>query len=145
MPKDPKSWIEEPLYTQIKDFILIPCVDLLIVHNNRLLLMLRNNEPGKDLWFSPGGRIHIGETLEEAVIRVLREETGLEPIKMEQKGTMSHIWPEAHAVTTYYKVEVDSDNVKMNDEHRNYKWYHKMRTDLHPYLKEMIEKAGILS
>jgi len=54
MPKDPKSWIEEPLYTQIKSVIPIPCVDLLIVHHNRLLLMLRNNEPGKDLWFSPG-------------------------------------------------------------------------------------------
>jgi len=108
MPKDPKSWIEEPLYTQIKSVIPIPCVDLLIVHNNRLLLMLRNNEPGKDLWFSPGGRIQKGETPEEAVIRVIRKETGLEPIKIEQKGTMSHIWPEAHAVTTYYKVEVDS-------------------------------------
>jgi len=58
---------------------------------------------------------------------------------------MSHIWPEAHAVTTYYKVEVDSDNVKMNDEHRNYEWYHKTRTDLHPYLKDMIKKAGIFS
>lgn len=105
--------------------------------------MLRKNKPGKDLWFSPGGRVHKGETLEEAVIRVLREETDLKPIKMEQKGTASHIWPESHAITTYYKVEVDKDNVKMNDEHRNYKWYHKKGAGLHPYLKEMIEKAGI--
>ena len=66
-------------------------MNLLIVHNNSLLLMLRNNEPGKDLWFTPGGRVHTRETLEEAVIRVLKKETGLEPIRIEQKGTMYHI------------------------------------------------------
>ena len=55
--------------------------------------MLRNNEPGKGVWFTPGGRILKGESLEEAVTRVLRKETGLEATRVEQKGTMAHIWP----------------------------------------------------
>ena len=54
MPEDINPWIEEPLYTTIKSVIPIPCVDLHVVHKGRLLLMLRYNEPGKDLWFSPG-------------------------------------------------------------------------------------------
>lgn len=142
MPEDVNPWIKEPLYTKIKSVIPIPCVDLLIVHKS-LLLMLRNNEPGRDLWFSPGGRILIGETLEEAVTRVLEKETGLKPRRIEQKGTMSHIWPETHTITTFYRVDVDSEKVIMNDEHRSYKWFPEFNTELHPYLKEMIMRSAI--
>ena len=44
----------------------------------RLLLIRRANDPGKGLWSLPGGRVEPGETDFEAVIRELREETGLD-------------------------------------------------------------------
>lgn len=44
----------------------------------RLLLILRGHDPGKGLWSIPGGRIEPGESDREAVIREVREETGLE-------------------------------------------------------------------
>jgi len=43
-----------------------------------MLLILRGHEPGKGLWSVPGGRVEPGETNAEAVIREVREETGLE-------------------------------------------------------------------
>ncbi len=57
---------------------------------------------------------------------------------------MSHFWPTAHTVTTYYRVEVDSDKVKLDEQHRDYRWINKMEDDLHPYLAEMIKNTGIL-
>ena len=135
--------IEDSLFQKIKSLMPIPCVDLLIVHDNRLLLMLRNNEPAKDQWFTPGGRIFLGESLEEAVYRVLDEETGLKPLHIQQKGTMSHLWPNVHTVTAFYHIEVADDKVKMNNEHRDYKWVTEPPRDLHPYLKEMINKANL--
>ena len=143
MSKDHPTWIEDSLYSEITSVIPIACVDLLVVHDGRLLLMLRKNEPGRGLWFAPGGRILRGETLEEAVTRVLRKETGLEATRVEQKGTMAHIWPEIHTVTTFYRVDVASDDVKMNDEHSDYTWITENTGDLHPFIREMIARSGI--
>jgi len=135
--------IETELFDKIKKSMPIPCVDLLVAYKNSLLLMLRNNEPAKDLWFTPGGRIYRNEKLIDTVKRVLPEETGLQPTKITQVSTMSHIWPEAHTVTTYFRVEVDSDKVKLDPQHSDYKWIDKMEEDLHPYIVEMIENSGV--
>jgi len=135
--------IEPKLYNKIKKSMPLPCIDLLVTHKGNLLLTLRNNEPGKDLWFTPGGRIYRNESLTEAVKRVLSEETGLQPTNITQISTMSHFWPEAHTVTTYYRVEVDSDKVKLDKQHRDYRWINRMEDGLHPYLVEMIENTGL--
>ena len=73
--------------------------------------------------------------------RVLSEETGLHPTTITQISTMSHIWPEAHTVTTIHRVE--TDKVKLDEQHRDYRWINKMEDDLHPYIKEMIENTGL--
>ncbi len=55
-----------------------------VVHQNRVLLVQRGNEPLLGQWSIPGGLIDVGETLREAVIREVKEETGLdvEPIEL---------------------------------------------------------------
>jgi 8-oxo-dGTP diphosphatase len=56
----------------------VPCVGAVIRDAaGQLLLILRRNEPGAGLWSIPGGRIERGETDEQAVLREVREETGL--------------------------------------------------------------------
>ena len=137
------GWIDEPLYSKIKQVMPLPCVDLLIVNKGRLLLMKRTNTPGKGLWFTPGGRIYKGESLETTVKRVLKEETGLYPDSFKQVGAMSHDWAEVQTITVFYRVNVSTDKPEMNEEHDDYKWIEKVDDDIHPYIIYMIEKIGI--
>jgi 8-oxo-dGTP diphosphatase len=69
-----------------REFPLSPLVGVggVVVHDNRVLLVQRGHEPALGQWSIPGGLIDVGETLREAVIREVREETGLEvePIEL---------------------------------------------------------------
>lgn len=46
--------------------------------SGRVLLVLRANEPSRGQWSVPGGRVEEGESAREAVVREVREETGLD-------------------------------------------------------------------
>jgi len=43
----------------------------------------------------------------------------------------------------HYLVTVTSGDVEMNDEHSDYRWITGDPGDLHPFVAEMIERAGI--
>jgi mutator protein MutT len=55
-------------------------VGALAVDHGRLLCIRRGHGPGAGLWSLPGGRVEVGETLHEAVVREVMEETGLEVV-----------------------------------------------------------------
>ncbi|CAB1059609.1 hypothetical protein D1BOALGB6SA_4371 [Olavius sp. associated proteobacterium Delta 1] len=52
-------------------------VGAIVFKDSRVLLVRRGKPPAEDLWAIPGGRIEIGETLQEAAEREILEETGI--------------------------------------------------------------------
>lgn len=138
-----KGWIEESLFKKIRQLLPTASVDILAVNKGKLLIMLRNSEPAKDQWFTPGGRIRYGETLEQAVLRKLHDETGLKAMRLEKKGVMTHFYPTVHYVTVFFRVDVEDDKVVLNEEHRAFRWISELEDSLHPYVKQMITEARI--
>ncbi len=56
----------------------VPGVGAVIIDQGALLLVQRGRGPGQGLWAVPGGKVQFGETQRQAVIREVREETGLD-------------------------------------------------------------------
>ena len=54
------------------------CVGAIALDGDRLLLVRRGQSLAAGRWSIPGGRVEPGETLAEAVVREVAEETGLE-------------------------------------------------------------------
>lgn len=64
--------------------------------NGQVLLGLRENAPAKGYWFVPGGRIHKGETMPQALARVTQAELGVSipAADFQFLGLYDHIYPE---------------------------------------------------
>ncbi|OLD89490.1 hypothetical protein AUG86_04730 [Euryarchaeota archaeon 13_1_20CM_4_64_14] len=56
----------------------VPAVGALVFRDGAVLLVKRGAEPNRDRWSLPGGALETGETVEAAVVREIREETGVD-------------------------------------------------------------------
>ena len=52
-------------------------VGAIVFKDDRVLLVRRGKPPAEDLWAIPGGRVEIGETLQQAAEREILEETAI--------------------------------------------------------------------
>lgn len=55
----------------------IPAVLAVVVRGDEVILVRRANSPDAGLWGFPGGKIELGERLDQAAVRELYEETGV--------------------------------------------------------------------
>jgi ADP-ribose pyrophosphatase YjhB (NUDIX family) len=84
------------------------CVGAVALEADRILMVRRGQGPGAGLWSVPGGRVEAGETMAEAVVRELLEETGLEAVCEDLVGWVERIGDDYHYVIADFRVRVTS-------------------------------------
>ncbi len=79
-------------------------VDAVVEVEGKILLVRRGKEPFKGFWALPGGFVKCGETVEEAVVREIEEETGLRMVVKDILGVYSepNRDPRGHVVSVCF-------------------------------------------
>ena len=88
------------------DCIVFACQN----EKTQVLLIKRGSEPCKDMWALPGGFMNIDESAEEAAIRELKEETGIDVKEVTQVGAYSKVErdPRERVITIAFYTVIDN-------------------------------------
>jgi len=142
--KEKEGFIPDVLYRKIVKYMSIPSVEAIIVKDGKILFLRRKNSPAKGQWWFPGGRIRKGETIEKALLREVKEEIRLTVTKYRFVNVYSRIFPERHDITIVYLCECGEGEgeVKLNDEHLEFRFFENIPKDIHPYLLKAIQDSG---
>jgi len=125
-----------------------------IISGDRALLIRRGSEPLKGKWSIPGGRLELGETITEGVIRELREETGLDVRVLGLIEVFERIFrddaasasatPRYHFVILDYLCEVVSGEPRAGSDVTDLAWAHEeelVQFGLTPTATRILSKA----
>jgi len=115
-------------YEYARAALTVDCVVFGIADSDlKVLLIQRDLEPFRNRWALPGGFIHLDETLEQAALRELREETGLTKVYLEQLYTFGSLQrdPRERVITVaYYALVKLSDHaVQAATDAREAAWF----------------------
>jgi 8-oxo-dGTP diphosphatase len=82
-------------------------VGAVILDGDKILLEQRKNEPSKGKWSVPGGLVELGESLEDAVVREVKEETGLDVYEPRLVDVVNYVSYGERGAVIYHYVIVD--------------------------------------
>lgn len=144
--------IPEDDWDTIVQSMPIPSVDLIAKNDDGFVLGRRTNRPAKGLWFVPGGRIHKGEGMEDAVHRIAQQELGTD-VTIEQKlGVYEHFYDNSdvgdevpkHYIATGFVVTVPSQSFNLDDQHEEMKFFKDAPKGTHKYSIQYLQDSELL-
>jgi nucleoside triphosphatase len=103
-----------------------PTVGALIFNRQGKLFLMRSHK-WKGKWVVPGGHIELGERMEDALRREVKEETNLDIYDLEFLCFHEFIyderfWKRSHFIFFDYACRTDATEATLNDEAEEYRW-----------------------
>jgi len=105
-------------------------IDLLVKKDNKILLGKRINKPAQGYLFSIGGRVHKNETINNAMIRIAKNELDI-GLKLMPRfiGVFEHFYDDSvhqdvstHYVNLAYEIEIEETPNLPTKQHNEYQW-----------------------
>ena len=117
-------------------------VDGIALLDGKLVLIKRGNPPFQGQYALPGGFVELGETVEAAIVREFREETGLEARIIRLFGVYSDPArdPRGHTASVVFELEITGGELQGGDDAAEAKPF-----DLHSLPELAFDHGNIVS
>lgn len=150
-------WLPDETFKRVIQYTPLISIDL-IVRNEQgeVLLGKRVNAPAKGYWFVPGGRVRKNETLDDAFIRLVCEELGIESgitrADVKFLGVFEHFYDDCvfgsevstHYIVLAYSLVLHNMISAPLKQHEIFKWISKkdiiQEEKIHHFTKSYFEK-----
>lgn len=133
-------------------------VGAIVLDDGDILLVKRKHEPASGTWSLPGGKLQLGESLADAVVREVREETALTVSPKGVAGTIERIVRDDEGRTSHHFVIVghwaaivDREDPTAGDDAEDARWFAvdeitrlKMPPGLFEFLRDQDVMTGSL-
>lgn len=146
-------WLPDEIFKSVIQHTPLISIDLIIRNEqSEVLLGKRVNAPAKGYWFVPGGRVRKNETLDDAFVRLVKEELGIESgiTRADAKflGVFEHFYDDCvfgddvstHYIVLGYNITIEdkkNDNfLNLDKQHTSFIWVNDKRV----FLKKNIHK-----
>ena len=106
----------------------IKVVAVIIIHNGSVFATQRGYGEFKDGWEFPGGKVEVNESLEDALIREIKEELDTEIEVGELLDTVEYDYPDFHLSMACFICTVKSGDLILK-EHEAAKWLNQDNLD----------------
>ena len=100
---------------------VIEVVAAVIKKEDKIFITRRSYGEFTDMWEFPGGKIELGETREEALIREIKEELELDINNLEYLTTVEYDYPKFHLTMHCFICEICGGKLNLNA-HNDAKW-----------------------
>ena len=131
--------IPAEVYSKVIDMMPILCVDIIIMHQGKIILVKRKNKPLQDRFWIPGGRVLKGESMETAATRKVKEELGIDIKNLKPIGYFEEHFKEndnefgvssgVHTVSIVFSAEPISLDIKLDKQSSEWKLFESLPKD----------------
>ena len=119
-----------------------------VIINRRGEIFLMKSYKFRGKYVIPGGHVELGETLKEALIREVKEETGLDIYNINFLNVQEFVfdnlfWRKKHFIFLDFWCETKSEKAVLNSEGQEYRWMQPneiKNLPIEPYSKRAIEE-----
>jgi len=139
------------LYDKILSYIPIVCVDVVIEYEGKILLVKRKNNPAKNQWWFPGGRIYKGESIEQAGVRKGKEEVGLDCVFKEIFGVEETYFKregdmefDVHTINIALELQLKNyEEPLLDSDHSEFRWTVSNNKEFHSSIQRILSLKGL--
>lgn len=152
----PDGSVDGKCYNFLREYTPIACVDAVLIPasgKREVLLFYRNNTTvAPNQYWVVGGKVNLGENLEECAMRKAKTESNLD-VKITQAHqlfTDSTIFDlkgkKIHTINTLYVAftppyDEIKDKIKADDGNEKFKLFTEIDSNWHPYIKRAVQEA----